>query len=99
MFAIIVEFEIKSGQFEAFLARVEQQAADSLRLEPNCQQFDVLVDPARANRVMLYEVYNTPDDFQTHLKADHFKAFDAEVGPMVAAKRVDQLHRRASDAA
>ncbi|WDR01570.1 putative quinol monooxygenase [Devosia algicola] len=94
MFAVIVVFEIKPGNFEAFVTRVEQQAADSLRLEPHCRQFDVLVDPVQANRVVLYEIYDSSEDFQSHLAADHFKAFDAEVAPLVMRKHVEKLHRR-----
>ena len=88
MYLVAVTFQIAMDKAEAFVARVQQQAADSLT-EAGCRRFDVWVNPADPARVFLYEIYDDRAAFDVHLASDHFKAFDAEVGLWVAEKRVE----------
>ncbi len=88
MFAVVVTFQIAPGQMAAFLPRMRANAAASLRHEPGCHRFDVCTDPARPDEVFLYELYTDQAAFDAHLATDHFKAFDAEAGPMIAGKSV-----------
>ncbi len=104
MFVVVVEFELQPGQAAAFRERVARQAADSLEREPGCHVFDVCVDPARDDRVLLYEVYTDRAAFDAHLQSAHFAAFDREVADWVANRlvrtfaRVDApVRRRAID--
>lgn len=90
-FALVVFFDIKPDHVEAFRRRVLQQASDSLRLEPDCHQFDVAIDPAEPNRVVLYETYTDAAAFDTHTKTEHFADFQATVGDMIASKQVSKL--------
>lgn len=60
----------------------------SVELEPACHQFDVCVSTGGPQEVLLYEVYDSPEAFQAHLKMPHFLSFDAEVRDMVSAKEV-----------
>lgn len=94
MFAVTVTFELRAGEADAFIARVRQQAQDSLQNEPDCVQFDVCVNPERPQIVFLYEIYQSPAAFDAHLASAHFAAFDAEIAPMVRAKTVTRLDRR-----
>ena len=55
--------------------------------------FDVCVDPARDNFVLLYEVYSDRAAFDLHLASEHFAAFDAEVRDWVSAKTVSTFDR------
>ena len=87
---VLVEFDIAAGKEDAFLARVRQQAADSLALEDKCSRFDVATTPEGASTVLLYEIYDDDAAFTEHLESDHFKAFDAEVAGWVSAKRVSK---------
>ena len=41
-----------------FLDAIKVNAGHSVAREPGCRQFDVCVDPARGERVYLYEVYD-----------------------------------------
>jgi quinol monooxygenase YgiN len=77
MFVVTVTFEAYPEQAAAFLARVRKQAADSLANEGGCHRFDVCFDPQHPERVFLYEA------------TAHFKAFDAEAGPMLRSKAVE----------
>lgn len=94
MYAVIVRFEVRDGNVGDFQARVAQQAADSLAHEPGCQVFDVWTSAAQPQAIYLYEVYDSRDAFDAHLASAHFKAFDAEVAPMVISKAVDLYDRR-----
>jgi len=89
MFVVAVKFETGPKHSAAFLARVRQQASDSLAGEPGCHRFDVCVDPERLERVFLYEIYTDAAAFQAHLGTAHFKAFDRDAGPMLVAKTVE----------
>jgi quinol monooxygenase YgiN len=88
MFVVTVTFETAPDDAAAFLTRVRRQAADSLRDEPGCHRFDVCTD-AEGLRVFLYEIYTDRPAFQEHLETPHYKAFNAEVGPIVRYKTVE----------
>lgn len=85
MHCVTVKFSLRAGDEAAFLARVRRQAADSLREEPGCHVFEVWQTPGA---VFLYEVYEDAAAFEAHLASPHFRAFDEEVAPMVADKRI-----------
>jgi quinol monooxygenase YgiN len=93
MFVVVVEFTLHAQHVEAFRARVREQAADSLELEPECRVFDVCIDPRRKDIVLLYEVYADRAAFDAHLASAHFAAFDAVVKPWFSDKRVTFYER------
>ena len=93
-FVLQVEIRIKPENVDAFMRKVVENAADA-RKEPGCKQFDVIVDPKDATRVMLYEVYASEAAFDAHQQTAHFKKYVAEAVPLLASrvrnvwKRVD----------
>ena len=93
MFVVCVEFGLSEGAMDDFLPLMMEQAANSLSREADCHHFDVCRDPEGADTVFLYEVYTDAAAFQAHLQSDHFKSFDAAVGPMVASKKVRTWNR------
>jgi quinol monooxygenase YgiN len=90
-FAIVVTFQIKSQYVEPFVARVQQQASDSLRLEEGCHQFDVLIDETNPAIVVLYETYTDAKAFDVHRATSHFADFNEVVTPWIASKEVRRL--------
>jgi quinol monooxygenase YgiN len=90
-FAIVVTFQIKPEYAEPFLARVQQQASDSLRLEEGCHQFDVLIDETNPEIVVLYETYTDANAFDVHRATSHFADFNEVVTPWIASKGVRRL--------
>ena len=88
MYLVAVTFEIADDKAQAFAARVQRQADDSLT-EPGCQRFDVWFGPEGATTVFLFEIYNDRNAFDVHLASDHFKAFDAEVASWIRDKMVE----------
>ena len=92
-YAVCVSFSLKPEHVEAFVARVRQQARDSLG-EPGCRVFDVWTDEARPTEVFLYEIYAGEAGFAKHLETDHLYAFERDVADWVADKKVLTWARR-----
>lgn len=90
-FAIWVEFDVKPGLLDAFLAEARLDADGSVSNEPGCFRFDVLQDPAIANRVCFYEVYADEASFMAHREMPHFKKYLAATEPMIAAKTATRM--------
>lgn len=88
MFAVVVTFKVVPEDWDQFLPLMYQNAATSLKTEPDCQRFDVCTDPDRPHEAFLFELYSNRAAFDAHLASDHFKTFDAAVSPMIAAKQV-----------
>jgi quinol monooxygenase YgiN len=90
-YTILVEFDLAPADLQRFLLLVRANAASSLRDEPGCERFDVLVDPAASGRVVLYEIYRDRAAFDAHLASPHFVCFDADIRGIVQGKRVTEL--------
>ncbi len=93
MHVITVTFKTNPGHEAAFLARVRQQAEDSLAREELCHQFDVCTHDDNSNEVFLYEIYEDPAAFQAHLDSQHFLDFSRDIQDMVADKTVTSWRR------
>ncbi len=93
MYVVIVEFSLIPRYLEEFVARVRQQAADSLAREAGCRVFDVCRDPEREDHVLLYEVYDDRAAFDAHLASAHFLDFDATVSGWVRDKQLRLLEK------
>lgn len=89
-FAITVAFELVEGAFPEFHRLVAENAALSVKLEPDCLRFDVLTpaDPAVSTHVFLYEIYRDRAAFDLHLASDHFRQFDQRSRDLVVSKIV-----------
>lgn len=88
MYVITVDFRIKPEFVDKFVERVKIQAENSLKLENDCHQFDVMLTQDCDNGVFLYEVYLDKDAFDAHLASDHFLRFTEDVGDWVTAKTI-----------
>ena len=93
MFVLQVNIRIKQENVDAFMNKALENAREA-RKEPGCKQFDVLVDPKDATRVMLYEIYSDEKAFEAHQQTAHFKKYVAEAVPLLAS-RERQVWKRA----
>lgn len=93
MFVVVVTFQIKPGQIDAFLPLMLANAKASLDQEQDCSQFDVCIDEEQAETVFLYEVYSNRAAFDLHLASPHFIEFDRAVAPMIETKQVQTFTR------
>lgn len=88
MFAVTVSIRLHEGAAQGFMPLMERNARQSLKDEPGCIRFDICSDNQRPKDIFLYELYETPEAFQLHLKTPHFLAFDQETASMIAEKTV-----------
>jgi autoinducer 2-degrading protein len=93
MFVLQVNLRIKPENVDAFMKKALENAREA-RKEPGCRQFDVLVDPKDGAKVMLYEVYDDEQAFETHQQTPHFRRYVAEAVPLLAS-RERQVWKRA----
>jgi len=89
MFVVTVTFEVKKEAIHDFRAAVLQQANESLTQEPGCRRFDVCLDPARPERVFLYEIYDDSAAFDSHRRTRHYARFIEASAPLLAGKAVE----------
>ena len=87
-YVVTVDFRIKSDKIEAFRRLVTENARDSLKSEPGCQQFDVVVPEGQPDRVFLYERYTNEAAFEAHKKTPHFLQFDRGTADIVESKTI-----------
>jgi quinol monooxygenase YgiN len=88
---VLVEFAIKPGLAETAHTLILENAAQSLRDEPGCWRFDVTVAPDDPLRITLYEIYESPAAFETHLRMPHFLKFAEATRDMFASRSIRQL--------
>ena len=84
----MVDFRLKAGTFDRFRKLIVENARASVRDEPGCRQFDVVIPSGDAHRVVLYEIYDDAAAFEVHKKTPHFALFDRESALFVATKTV-----------
>jgi quinol monooxygenase YgiN len=85
---VYVEFETAPADFARFKEMIAANAQASVRDEPGCRQFDVLLPRDAPNRVVLYEVYDDEAAFEAHLASAHFKDFAARSAPLLTRRRI-----------
>lgn len=98
-FVILAEFDLHPGAAAAFLRLVGDNAGASVRDEPGCRRFDVLVPEGDAEgaaeggapRIVLYEIYDSPACFDAHLRTAHYAAFEAATKALVSGRSVRRL--------
>lgn len=92
MYVITVKFKVRETHLQKFMIAMRQQAEDSLTLEEHCVQFDVCQSTADPSLIFLYERYLNLQDFQDHLKSEHFKHFSETVSSWINDKTVESFH-------
>ena len=91
-YIITVEFQVHSMEMmESFIRHVTQNAGDSLKFEPGCLRFDVLVPYDSETSIFLYEIYENKDAFELHLLSKHFEVFDRSIKKLVFNKIVREF--------
>lgn len=92
-YVVVVDFLVHLDALERFVPAMLENAASSLREEPDCLIFEVCQDPERPERIYLYEVYRSRAAFDCHLRSAHFQSFNDLTQPWVIRKDVRVLCR------
>ncbi|WP_434456594.1 antibiotic biosynthesis monooxygenase [Stutzerimonas urumqiensis] len=88
MYSILLKTRLKPGSREAFLSAMRTNVAASVRDEPGCLCFDVLLDRSDENLVWLYEVYVDEAALDAHMQTAHFLASRPQVEPLIVGQEV-----------
>ena len=90
---ILVDFKVRPADHEKFARLITENAAASMKNEPGCRQFDVLVpEGTPSGQFVLYEIYDDQAAFDAHLKSAHFKSFDAATAGMITDRKISRLN-------
>lgn len=101
-YVITVRFQLRPGAEESFHDLVNENAAASVRDEPGCLLFDVLVprDSSAGSYVLLYEIYTSRAALDHHVTTNHYRDFDAASRALIVHKEVREFtlfHHRAGN--
>lgn len=89
--AIWVELEVEPEAFDRLHAAALEDARASVRDEPGCRRFDVLIPEDVAGRLTFYEVYDDEDALDAHRQTPHFARFAAAVEEVGAERTITRL--------
>ena len=64
--AIVATIKTAPGKRDEYLSHLKAHAERCLATEPGTLKFEILVPHKEADTVILYEVYESPEAFQTH---------------------------------
>ncbi len=84
--AIIVEFDVKDGEREAFAEAIRDHAAGSLA-EDGCERFDVLLPRDDERRAFCFEIWRDDAALQNHLEAARMETFRTRRAPLIDGSR------------
>lgn len=87
-YVVMVEFQLRPGESERFRKLIAENARASVRDEPGCRQFDVVIAQGTSDRVFLYEIYDDAAAFEEHKRTPHFAVFDRDSAALVKTKVV-----------
>jgi quinol monooxygenase YgiN len=65
-YAIVATIKTVPGKRDDYLAFLKAHGKRCLATEPGTLQFEILVPQQEADTIMLYELYASPEAFQTH---------------------------------
>lgn len=88
MYSILLKTRLKPGSRDTFLQAMHDNAAASVRDEPGCLTFDVLLDRRDDTLVWLYEVYVDEAALDAHMRTAHFLASRPLVEPLIVEQEV-----------
>ena len=91
MYVAAVTVFVKPEFVRPFIAATLDNARNT-RKEPGNARFDVLQGADDPNRFLLYEVYQTPDDFKQHQQTNHYATWKATVADWMAQPRQGVKH-------
>ena len=91
MYVVSVTVHVKGDCVEQFVQATLDNARNT-RKEPGNVRFDVLGAEDDRARFLLYEVYNTKDDFTRHQQTEHYLRWKQTVADWMAQPRQGVKH-------
>ena len=91
MYVVSVTVHVKPDCVDPFIEATLDNARNTRR-EPGNVRFDVSRAADEPGRFLLYEVYQTPDDFRAHQQTEHYLRWKQAVGEWMAQPRQGVKH-------
>jgi autoinducer 2-degrading protein len=91
MYVMIVSAKVKPEQRGTFLEAIEDNAVTSVRDEPGCLRFDVVLDNDDPDHYLFYEVYRDEEAFAAHRASDQFARW-REAAEVSLAEPLEATH-------
>jgi autoinducer 2-degrading protein len=85
MWVVIAEFITTPEARDTFLAALVADGRESRAHEPGNVRFDVMIDPANPNRILVYEASKDLAAFEAHLRQPWFARYNETVQGLGAA--------------
>ena len=92
LYVILVDFQLEPQTRARFRLAIDANACASCSREPGCRRFDVLEPTGDPDRILLYEIYDSRQAFEDHLKTPHLAAFEAASAALVRQKTVTECN-------
>ncbi|MFQ5937249.1 MAG: putative quinol monooxygenase [Acidiferrobacterales bacterium] len=89
-FAVVVTIKVKSGMADQFRQHILPNGEASIRDEPDCHRFDVLVAEDDPDTFVFYEQYTNPAAFDTHHSMAHYKTFRQATDDIVVDRKIQR---------
>jgi len=83
MYAAYFVLNVKPNDVKRFRETVLEEAAASVRDEPDCYRFDVMRDRNSPNRFCFLEIYKDAQALEKHYETPHFKKMWNIIEPML----------------
>jgi len=91
MYVVAVTVFVKAEFVDRFLEATLENARNTRR-EPGNARFDVLQSEDDPNRFLLYEAYQSKDDFARHQQTEHYLKWKSAVADWMAQPRQGVKH-------
>ena len=79
---MVCTFTIKEGKRNDFMA-LAQTMVESAKKEPGCIEYNFHADKGDANRILLYEIWESQETLTTHLQSDAIKQWKNSSGGLI----------------
>jgi quinol monooxygenase YgiN len=81
-YAIVATIKTVPGKRDEYLTFLKAHGKRCLATEPGTLQFEIMVPQEEADTIMLYELYASPEAFQTHWNGASIQQMRQEAGAL-----------------
>lgn len=79
----IAKINVEATQLEQYKSALQEQMDAAIKLEPGVLSYTAVSDKKDPSIITIFEVYASPDAYQNHTLAPHFKKYKETVKDMV----------------
>ncbi len=84
---LVVHLDIAPEEVDEFIKISTAHGKHSVKIEPGCISFQVMIPQEEPNKVILVEVYKDNEALDFHWNSDHMAAYLKKTGEMVTGRK------------